>query len=90
VRGHPTPEQAFEALSEARCMYAPISGCSGPAYPTGLRGEDDMNDVLVCSAHYGRLRRMPEPELDRLERILVRAFAEARYESVTSSCETGL
>jgi hypothetical protein len=55
--------------------------CTGPAYPTGLRGEDDENDVLVCRAHFGRLRRMPERELDQLERVLVRAFAEARYEA---------
>jgi hypothetical protein len=77
-RRHPTPRQAFDALSQGVCMYAPISTCSGPAFHEGLRGDDDVNDVLVCKAHFGRLRRMPARDLDRLERTLVRAFAEAR------------
>lgn len=74
-RGHPTPRQAYDALSVGQCMYAPISVCAGPARIVGLRDEDDVNDVLVCRAHYGRLRTMPRRQLDLLERALVRAFA---------------
>jgi hypothetical protein len=42
-----------------------------------LRSEEDRHAVLVCKAHYGRLRKMPQPELERLEVALVRAFAAA-------------
>jgi hypothetical protein len=74
-RKHPTPQQAYAALSEAACLYAGISNCSGSPARVGLRGEDDGNDVLVCKAHYGRLRKMNDRELKRLERDLVRAFS---------------
>ncbi len=59
-------------------MYAAISTCSGSADAVGLRDEHDRNDVLVCRAHYGRLRKLREHKLDALERFLVPAFAEHR------------
>jgi hypothetical protein len=60
-------------------MYAPLSNCStGGIASVGLRSEHDRHAVLVCKAHYGRLRKMPVPELARLEEALVRAFAEVR------------
>jgi hypothetical protein len=74
---HPTPAQAFSALSEGVCLYAPLSNCTGGPASVGLRSEEDRHAVLVCKAHYGRLRKMPQPELERLEVALVRAFAAA-------------
>ena len=71
---HPTPEQALHALSDGRCMYALISPCSGRPSAVGLRDESDINDVLVCKAHYGRLRKLDGYELEKLERVLVEAF----------------
>ena len=70
ARGHPTPAQAFDALNDARCMYAAISTCSGKPRSTGLRAEGDTSDVLVCKAHYGRLRKLPARDAERLEREL--------------------
>ena len=72
--GHPTPDAAYLALAEGRCMYANVTACSGPMRSAGLRGNDDNNNVLVCRAHYGRLRKLHPHELNRLERHLVRAF----------------
>lgn len=43
-----------------------------------LRDDFDESDVLVCRAHYGRLRRMDAWRLDELERDLHRAFALMR------------
>jgi hypothetical protein len=62
-------------------MYAPVSSCSGDLIHAGLRDEHDRNDVLVCRAQYGRLRKLRERELDALERFLILAFAEARGRS---------
>ena len=50
----PTPAQALIALQEGRCLYSPVSRCSGPPKPVGLRNEDDSGTVLVCRAHFGR------------------------------------
>jgi hypothetical protein len=71
---HPTPQQAYEALSGAFCMYAPVSKCSGPPRAVGLRHDLDDSDVLVCGAHFGRLRKLDERSLDELEHSLKRAF----------------
>ena len=73
---HPTPQQAFEALSQALCMYSPISNCSGPPAPVGLGGDWDESDVLTCKAHFGRLRQMDERTRKSLERHLHKAFAK--------------
>ena len=75
---HPTPAEAYEALAQAQCMYAAHAVCSGPTSAVGLRGPDDTNDVLVCRAHFGRLRSVRKRDLDELERYLVRAFEEQR------------
>jgi hypothetical protein len=40
----------------------------------GLRDEDDMSCVLVCRAHYGRLRKLDPLAADELERVLFEAF----------------
>ncbi len=76
-RRHPTAEQALDALSQGRCMYAATgSACSGSGKleHAGLRSNEDANNVLVCGAHYGRLRQFPLRELNLLERVLVEAF----------------
>ena len=73
-RKHPTPQQAYEALAEGFCLYAPISKCSSRPKAVGLRNNLDVNDVLVCKAHFGALRRMGERNLDELERSLKKAF----------------
>jgi hypothetical protein len=73
-RRHPSPEQALEALRESRCLYSPVSSCSGAPASVGLRNVDDESAILVCGAHYGRLRRMPPRDLDRLEYVLREAF----------------
>jgi hypothetical protein len=77
---HPTPDVALDALSDARCMYSPLSKCSGSTASVGLRDNDDVSAVLVCKAHYGRLRRMQPRDLDRLERVLREAFRPNVYE----------
>ena len=74
-RRHPTPDQAYEALSLGRCLYQPLSSnCSGPPAQVGLHNNDDITVVLTCKARYGRLRKMPPKVLDRLERVLRKAF----------------
>jgi hypothetical protein len=78
ARRQPTPEQAFDQLSEAKCMYAGISPCSGKALSTGLRHDYDDAAVLVCAGHSGRLRKLSAQDADTLERQLRRAFAGAR------------
>lgn len=79
-RRHPTPDQALDALSAGRCLYSPVSSCSGLPASEGLRDVDDVSAVLVCSAHYGRLRKMAPRDLDRLERVLREAFRPRQYE----------
>ena len=75
-RWHPTPKQAFYALSEGRCMYAaPGRSCSSKPKAVGLRDDFDGSDILVCKGHYGALRHMDPWRLDELERDLTRAFA---------------
>ena len=74
----PTPEQAFEALSEGRCMFSPANACSGSVALFGIRGDDDGDDLLVCRAHFGRLRRLDESALETYGRHLARAFAAKR------------
>ena len=73
-RGHPTPKQAFAALEQGDCLYSPLTKCSGKLRSVGIRGEQDVSAVLVCRAHFGALRRMPEREADKLERVLREAF----------------
>ncbi len=75
---HPTPDQAYDALSEGLCMYAPVSKCSGRPKAVGLRHNLDDSEVLVCNAHYGRLRKLDERRLDELEYYLKRAFGRER------------
>lgn len=77
-RRHPTPPQALAALEEAHCLYAPVSVCSGPVASVGLRDDEDLNVVLACKAHYGRLRKLDARSLAQLERVLVEAFAYRR------------
>jgi hypothetical protein len=79
-RRHPTPEQAVEALRESRCLYSPVSSCRGMPASEGLRDVDDASAVLVCGAHYGRLRQMPPKDLDRLERVLRKAFRPDEFD----------
>lgn len=55
-------------------MYALRSKCSGPPMSVGLRDSDDVNAILACKAHYGRLRKLDGRTLDELERVLLVAF----------------
>ena len=71
---HPTGEQAAQSLRQGECLYAAVSVCSGRAGSVGLAREDDVDAVLVCKAHFGRLRRIGEVELARLRRHLHSAF----------------
>jgi hypothetical protein len=81
LRQHPTPQQAFAALSEGRCLYSAISACSRrPPRPVGFGGEKDESAVLVCGGHYGRLRQLDPRRADELERYLSRAFRVRRAE----------
>lgn len=77
-RRQPTASEAFQQLNEARCMYAGISDCSGRP------GHADLGDsaVLVCKAHYGRLRRLDPRAAADLERQLTKAFAMSRVGDV--------
>ena len=73
---HPTPEQAYAALSQGLCLYsAPGRSCSPRLKSVGLRDADDLNVVRVCSGHYGRLRSLKRDDVARLERVLREAFA---------------
>jgi hypothetical protein len=78
ARQHPTPDMALDALSEGMCLYRPVSSCSSPPRSVGLRDENDNHAILVCKAHYWRLRHMPPRDLDRLERVLLEAFKPSR------------
>ena len=78
-RRHPTAQEAFDALSDGRCLYAaPGRNCSSKPRSTGLRDDLDGSNVLVCKGHYGALRNMDARRLDELERDLTRAFAGRR------------
>lgn len=59
-------------------MFSPATRCSGPPAPFGLRDDDDVDEVLICKAHYGRLRRLDERTLETYGRHLARAFAAKR------------
>lgn len=59
-------------------MYAPISKCSGPPRVAGLAHDWDESDVIVCRAHYGRLRKMDARTAARLERDLRKAFRKQK------------
>jgi hypothetical protein len=48
--------------------------CSPRLRSVGLRDNDDLDVVLVCSGHYGRLRQMPPDELEELARALHSVF----------------
>jgi len=76
-QSHPTPEQALDALRQGLCMYALGSKCSGSPMSVGLRDPDDVNAVLCCKAHYGRLRKIDSRSLSNLERVLLVAFRGA-------------
>jgi hypothetical protein len=43
---HPTPQQAYDALSEGFCMYARVSTCSGEPFAAGLRDDWDVERAL--------------------------------------------
>ncbi len=76
-RRHPTTQEAFDALSEGRCLYAaPGRNCSSKPRSTGLRDDLDDSNILVCRGHYGALRNMEARRLDELEQGLIQAFAE--------------
>ena len=72
--GHPTPQEAFSALEQGLCMYAPVSKCSSAPKQVGLRGRDDVDVVLCCKAHVGKLWRMDARYADKLGRALSEAF----------------
>jgi hypothetical protein len=72
---HPSGEQAYAALSEGRCLYALVSGCSGPPLAVDF-GRDGASDVLVCKAHVGRLRQLDAQAADELESYLRSAFGK--------------
>jgi hypothetical protein len=57
------------------------SGTKGPPLPVGLGGEKDGSAVLVCKAHYGRLRQLEQRDSVKLERYLRRAFGQPFFES---------
>ena len=78
-RSRLSPQDAARALAAGQCLYAEVSSCSGPAASNGLRHEDDHSAVLVCRAHYGRLRRANPDDLDELERYLRAAFRPALH-----------
>lgn len=70
-----TPELAAAALTQGQCLYAHTgSACSGPAVPQPLLAEDHTVTVLTCRAHFGRLRRMTDRDLERLGRHLIATF----------------
>jgi hypothetical protein len=76
-QSHPTPEEALDALRQGLCMYALRSKCSGPPMSVGLRDSDDVNAILCCQAHVGRLRKLDRRALSELERVLLVAFGRA-------------
>jgi hypothetical protein len=76
-RQDPTAAQAFEQLVEGRCLYAGLTKCSGSLRSVELR-EDGAGCVLVCRAHYGRLRKLSDRDAAKLERELRKAFSERR------------
>jgi hypothetical protein len=78
---HPTPQQAYDALSLGHCLYAPVSTCAGPPRQVGLRNRDDLAVVLACKAHTGALWHRDLRDLDNLERDLTRAFGKTGHAS---------
>ena len=79
LRGkHLTGEQAAEALAQGRCMYAALSTCSGGPASVGLADNEDNDAVLVCKAHFGRLRQLEGRELERLRAELHSVFISRR------------
>ncbi len=55
-------------------MYAAVSKCSGPLRSVGLRHAEDVDVVLACKAHVGRLRTLDERSAIELRRVLREAF----------------
>ena len=84
-RKHPTPEQAYEALSEGLCLYAPVSKCSGPPRQVGLRSRDDVNVVLACKSHIGALWALDERRARELEWHLHGALARRNRKGVVNA-----
>jgi len=74
---NPTPQQAAHALADGACLYAPVSTCSGRPVPVGLQDNDDMEVVLCCRAHYGRLRQLDERKRNQLRNHLRDGFVRA-------------
>jgi hypothetical protein len=58
------------------------ASCAGLADSVGLRDDDDTHAVIVCRAHYGRLRRIPTRDLDRIEQVLLEAYMPSRIAAV--------
>ena len=73
-RGHPTPEQALDALQAGEYMYKRISNRIRPPRGEGLRDTDDVNAVLVCGRTTAAFARCQPRNLDRLERVLLAGF----------------
>ena len=73
-RRHPTREQAYDALAQGCCLYAPVSSCSSAPASVGLRYPDNDARVLACKAHVGRLRRLRTRELEALAEYLYAQF----------------
>jgi len=73
---HTTPQEAAQALADGACMYAAVSTCSGRPVPVGLEGDEDMDVVLCCRAHYGRLRQLDERKLNQLRDHLRDGFVQ--------------
>ncbi len=68
-------------------MYGGISKCSGGVRSVGLRHEEDHSAVLVCRAHFGKLRTLSDRDAERLERELLSAFGRhgVDYQVVTGT-----
>ena len=66
---HPTPEQAYAALVTGRCLYAPVSACSGGPASVGLRNHEEGITLIADAtklAAQGKLKEgigLPNPPL---------------------------
>ena len=68
---YPTPKQAKQGIAEDRCLYSLLARSFSPRIRhVGLRDKVDPTTVPICSGHYGRLRKLDERRLDKLERAL--------------------
>ena len=85
---HPTGEQAADALAQSHCLYSPLSTCSGGIGSVGLADNEDADAVLVCRAHFGRLRSLDRRQLEQLRHHLHVHFAP-RSATATPSDDEG-